>query len=176
MRIEEGTEVDAAPGRVWKLIKDPAALTGLSEALSVEPDPETPKAALHARYRILMRVGPVPIGADVEIVELDAGRELAWTSLTGVDHRFRLRLRELDPNRTQLVLRFGYSSPGPLGLVADLVAYGRVRGMLRQLLAAVKAQAERPPAGAGNRGRGRSKPAAKRKAGATKARGRKGTG
>jgi uncharacterized membrane protein len=144
MRIEERIEVDATPDRVWKLIQDPASLTGLDEGLTVEPDPETPKGGLRARYRILMRVGPVPIGADVEVVEFSPARELAWTSLTGIDHRFRVRLRELGPNRTRLVLRFGYSSPGPLGIVADLVSYGRVRALLRQLVVAVKVEAERP--------------------------------
>ena len=143
MRIEEQIEVDAAPGRVWKLIQDPAALTRLNEGLTVEPDPGSPKAGLHTRYHTLMRVGPVPIGAEVEIVEFTPARELAWTSLTGIDHRFRIRLRELGPNRTHLILRFGYSSPGPLGLVADLVSYGRVRALLRQLVVAVKFEAER---------------------------------
>ena len=143
MRIEEGIEVDATPRRVWNLVKDPAALTGLDEGLAIEPDPESPKAGLHARYRMLMRVGSVPIGADVEIVEFIPDRELAWTSLTGVDHRFRFRLRELGPKHTRLVVRFGYSSAGPVGFLADVVAYGRVRALLRQLVAAVKAEAER---------------------------------
>jgi carbon monoxide dehydrogenase subunit G len=145
MRIEESIEVDAAPGRVWELIQDPAALTGLDEGLTVELDPETPNGGLRARYRVLLRVGPVPIGADVEIVEFTPGRELAWTSLTGIDQRFRFRLRELGPNRTRLVLRFGYSSAGPLGPLADLVSYGRVRALLRALVAAVKVEAERDP-------------------------------
>jgi uncharacterized membrane protein len=146
MRIEESIEVDAPTDRVWQLIEDPAALTGLDDGLSIEADPETPNGGLHARYRILLRVGPVPIGADVEIVELTPGRELAWTSLTGVDHRFRFRLRELD-GRARLVLRFGYSSPGPFGILADLASYGRVRATLRRLLAAVKAEVERAPRG-----------------------------
>jgi uncharacterized membrane protein len=144
MRIEESIDVDATIDRVWQLIEDPAALTGLDDGLSIEADPETPGGGLHARYRILVGVGPVPIGASVEVVELIPGRELAWTSLTGVDHRFRLRLRELD-GRARLVLRFGYSSPGPLGLAADLVSFGRVRATMRRLLAAVKAEAERAP-------------------------------
>lgn len=161
MRIEEHIEVDAARGRVWKLIQNPAALTGLDEGLSVEPDPETPKAGLRARYRTLMRVGPVPIGADVEIVEFSPGRELAWTSLTGIDHRFRVRLRELGPNRTRLVLRFGYNSAGPVGLLADLASYGRVRALLRRLLVALKVEAERPPKRRSG-GRAKTKTAAKR--------------
>jgi uncharacterized membrane protein len=145
MRIEESIEIDAATDRVWRLIEDPAALTGLDDGLSIEADPETPDGGLHARYRVLWRVGPVPVGTDVEIVELTPGRELAWTSLTGLDHRFRFRLRELDGSRTRLVLRFGYNSAGPLGLLADLVAYGRARATLRRLLAALKAEAERAP-------------------------------
>jgi len=173
MRIEERIEIDAATDRVWRLIEDPAALTGLDDGLSIEADPETPKGGLHARYRVLWRVGPVPIGTDVEIVELTPGRELAWTSLTGLDHRFRFRLRELDGSRTRLVLRFGYNSAGPLGLLADLVAYGRARATLRRLLAALKAEAERPPAG-GRRSRGRGRSAAQRKAQATRSARRRG--
>jgi uncharacterized membrane protein len=145
MRIEESIEVDAPTDRVWRLIEDPASLTGLDDGLSVEADPETPNGGLHARYRVLWRVGPVPVGADIEIVELIPGRELAWTSLTGIDHRFRLRLRELDGGRARLVLRFGYNSAGPLGILADLASYGRARATLRRLLAAVKSEAERAP-------------------------------
>jgi uncharacterized membrane protein len=145
MRIEESVEVDAPTDRVWRLIQDPAALTGLDDGVSIESDPETPNGGLHARYRLLLHVGPVPIGADVEIVEVTPKRELAWTSLTGVDHRFRFRLREQGPNRTRLVLRFGYSSPGPLGILADLASYSRVRATMRRLLIAVKSEAERPP-------------------------------
>jgi uncharacterized membrane protein len=141
MRIEESVEIDAATEGVWELIVDPAELTGLDGGLSVEADPDTPNGGLHARYRVLLHVGPVPIGSDVEIVELTPGRELAWTSLTGVDHRFRFQLRELN-GHARLVLRFGYSSPGPFGLLADLVSYGRVRAIMRRLLAAVKTEAE----------------------------------
>jgi uncharacterized membrane protein len=155
MRIEESIEVDAPTSRVWQLIKDPAALNGLDDGLSIEADPDTPISGLHARYRVLMGVGPVPIGSHVEIVELTPGRELAWTSLTGIDHRFRLRLRELD-GRARLVLRFGYSSPGPFGLLADLASYGRVRATLRRLLAAVKAEVERAPRGRRGGAKGKS--------------------
>jgi hypothetical protein len=144
MRFEESIEVDATTDRVWRLIGDPASLTGLDDGLAVEANPDTPKGGLHARYRILFRVGPVPIGSDVEVVELTPGRELAWTSLTGVDHRFRLRLRDVD-GRARLVLRFGYSSAGPFGLLADLASYGRVRATMRRLLVAVKTEAERAP-------------------------------
>jgi len=141
MRIEESIEIDATPARVWRLIANPARLGRLDEGLTIEADPETGNGGLHSRYRVLFGVGPVPVGSDVEIVELVPKRELAWTSLTGVDHRFRLRLRE-DGGRTRLVLRFGYSSPGPFGLLADLASFGGVRATMRRLLEAVKTKAE----------------------------------
>jgi uncharacterized membrane protein len=161
MRIEESIEVEAPTETVWKLIEDPAALTGLDGGLSIEADPDTPNGGLHARYRVFVHVGPVPVGSDVEIVELTPGRELAWTSLTGVDHRFRFRLREID-GRAQLILRFGYSSHGPFGIFADLVSYGRVRATMRRLLAAVKAEAERAPRGQ-RRSRAKGKSAARQR-------------
>jgi carbon monoxide dehydrogenase subunit G len=141
MRIEESIEIDATPARVWRLIANPARLGRLDDGLRIEADPATKNGGLHARYRVLFGVGPVPVGSDVEIVELVPRRELAWTSLTGVDHRFRLRLRE-DGGRTRLVLRFGYSSPGPFGLLADLASFGGVRATMRRLLEAVKTKAE----------------------------------
>ena len=49
---------------------------------------------LGARYRILMLVGSAEVGGLVEIVEYDEGRDLAWTSVTGLDMRGRWRLRE----------------------------------------------------------------------------------
>jgi uncharacterized membrane protein len=150
MTIEEQVEVDAPPDRVWKLIRNPVGLTRLDGGLTVEPDAATSRAGLRARYRVLLHVGAVPIGSDVEIVDHQPFRELAWTSLTGVDHRFRIRLRGLGPDRTRVILRFGYSSPGPLGLLADVVSYGRVRAIMRRLVAAIKAEAERP-AGRGRR-------------------------
>jgi hypothetical protein len=56
-----------------------------------------------------------------------------------------LRVRDLGDGRTRLILRFGYSSPGPLGFLADVMTYGRVRDVLRGLIGAIKAEAERPP-------------------------------
>ena len=37
---------------------------------------------------------------------------MAWTSITGIDHRVRLRPREADDGRTRVVLRPSWDSPG----------------------------------------------------------------
>lgn len=142
MRIEEHVDVSARPEDVWALIADPAALGTLDAGVIIEPDRPGDPPGVRSRYRALLRIGPVPVGGDVEIVEFIPGRELAWTSLTGIDQRFRLRVRGLDDGRTRLTLRFGYTSPGALGVIADLAAFGQVRGLLRGLLQAVRTEAE----------------------------------
>jgi carbon monoxide dehydrogenase subunit G len=143
LRIEESIEVAAPSDRVWRLVEDPRKLTRLDAGLTVESDSKARKGRLRDRYRVFLHVGPVPIGSNVELVELDPGRDLAWTSLTGVDHRLRIRIRERDGG-TRVVLRFGYSSAGPFGLLADLASYGRVRAIAQRLLAALREEAERP--------------------------------
>ena len=42
----------------------------------------------------LFRVGAAEIGGLIEVVEWDEGRDLAWTSVLGIDQRGRWRLRE----------------------------------------------------------------------------------
>jgi carbon monoxide dehydrogenase subunit G len=145
VRIEEQSDIGVQPQRVWRVVSDPARLGRLDAGVIVEPDPANDGPGLRARYRAMLRIGPVPVGGDIEIVEFVPRRELAWTSLTGVDQRFRLRLRPLEGGRTHVILRFSYSSPGPLGLVSDLVGYNRVRQLMHHLLQAIKTEAERPP-------------------------------
>ena len=47
-----------------------------------------------SRYRMRMHVGSADVGGLVEVVELDENRDLAWTSVTGIDQRGRWRLRD----------------------------------------------------------------------------------
>ena len=141
MRIEEHADISAAPERVWEFIGDPDRFTALDAGFIVERRGRT-RVGLGARYRAMLRVGPVPVGGNVEIVEYVPGRELAWTSLTGIDQRFRVRVRDVGDGRSRLTIRFGYSSPGALGFVADVVAFGQVRGVIRRLLGAARAAAE----------------------------------
>ena len=143
MRIEEQIVIAAAPDDVWELIADPVSLGELDDGVIVEPDRPGERPGVRSRYRAMLRVGPVPVGGEVEIVEFAPGRELAWTSLTGIDQRFRLRVRATGDGRTRVTLRFGYTSPGALGVIADLAAYTQVRGVMRNLLKAVAAEAER---------------------------------
>ena len=45
-----------------------------------------------ARYSMRMRVGSADVGGLIEIVEYDENRDMAWTSITGIDQRGRWRV------------------------------------------------------------------------------------
>ena len=139
MKLEEEIVVGAPPSAVWDVIADPCRIGRRGDRFTIEElQPDTVPGP-GARYRVLLKVGAVPVGGNVEVVEHTPGRELTWTTITGVDHRLRLRLREKDGG-TRVVLRFAYDSPGLLGTVADVAAYVPVRRALRELLESIAAQ------------------------------------
>ena len=76
-----------------------------------EVESEEP-TGLGARYRMLMRVGSAEVGGLIEVVEWDPPRELAWTSVTGVDQRGRWRLRPAPGGRTRVEIRLAYGVAG----------------------------------------------------------------
>lgn len=134
MRIETRRPVAATPAQVWNVVSDPCVIGALSDTLIVDELEPGTKPDVGTRYRALLRVGPVPVGGNVEIIEFDAPRDMAWTTLTGVDHRLRLRLRERPEGGTWLTIRFAYDSPGLLGGVADVVSFPMVRSAIHDLL------------------------------------------
>ena len=71
-------------------------------------------------------------------------RDLAWTSVTGLDQRARWRLREPAAGRTHVELRlsYGVAGSGIFGWVAEQVAAPAVRGHLRRSLQQLKRQVE----------------------------------
>jgi carbon monoxide dehydrogenase subunit G len=136
VKLEEELVVDVSPEAVWKVVADPCRIGRLGERFIVEElQPDTVPGP-GARYRVLLKVGAVPVGGNVEVIEHVPNRELTWTTITGVDHRLRLRLREKDGG-TRIVLRFAYDSPGLLGTVADVVAFVPIRRAMRELLESI---------------------------------------
>lgn len=142
MRIEERLPVRATPDEVWAVVSDPCVIGALSDTLLVEELEPGSKPGIGTRYRALLRVGPVPVGGNVEIIEFNEPRDMAWTTLTGVDHRLRIRIRDRADGGSWLTVRFAYDSPGLLGSVADLVSFPTVRsaihGLLRQMVERVE--------------------------------------
>jgi fatty-acyl-CoA synthase len=134
MRVERNITIDAAPEAIWELVSDPGTydrfwhgITRLERKNEVE--------GLGARYSLRMRIGSADIGGLIEIVECDEAADLAWTSITGIDHRARWRLRESDDGRTKVTLRLSWDAPGGLlGTVADRLGAPMVASTLEQTL------------------------------------------
>ena len=126
MRIERQILVAAPRGRIWAYLTEPANVLDFMEGI-VRWDVAGARATgLGARYEIRMKVGTAFVGGLVEIVEWDEGKELAWTSLTGIDQRGRFRLRDRG-DETEVTLRFSYVVPGGLfGWITEWLAAGIV--------------------------------------------------
>jgi hypothetical protein len=134
MRIEARRAVRATPTEAWDVVSDPCAIGSLSDTLIVKELEAGSTPGIGTRYRALLKVGPVPVGGNVEIIEFEKAREMSWTTLTGVDHRMRLRLRDHPDGGSWIIVRFSYDSPGLLGSVADVVSFPSVRATIHELL------------------------------------------
>jgi uncharacterized membrane protein len=98
---------------------------------------------LGARYTVHWKIGSVPIGGVVEVVDFDPARDLAWIGITGVSLRGRFRLRDTDDGRTNLTFRLAYESAGGiLGLIADRVASRQVGRNMTETLKNLKRMVE----------------------------------
>src|SRR5687767_380685 len=137
MRLNADTFIAAEPDEIWDVVTDPAEQTSLIKDVTrweVEGDKER---GLGARYVMRMQVGSAEIGSTIEVVEWDEGRDMAWTSVKGIDQRGRWRLRRNEERGgTKVELRLSYQSPGSsvLGAVADRVSSGLIQGKLDDTL------------------------------------------
>jgi uncharacterized membrane protein len=134
VRVSAQIHVTAPPQSVWEVISDPTRqLSYMSGITRWEVDGDRP-TGLGARYRMLLRVGSAEVGGLIEVVEFSEPRELAWTSVTGVDQRGRWRLREAPGARTKVELRlaYGIAGSGLGGWVAEHVAARTVGAHLRR--------------------------------------------
>ena len=145
MRIEREIVIDAPRDRVWELAGDPRAYDRFMDGITMrgpeETDEDEPDCG--SRYSMRMRVGSADIGGPVELVEYDPPRDLAWTSITGIDQRGRVRVREAGEGQTKVILRLSYGAPGGLlGLVADRLGARQVGQHLERTLERLRAEIE----------------------------------
>jgi acyl-CoA synthetase (AMP-forming)/AMP-acid ligase II/carbon monoxide dehydrogenase subunit G len=131
MRVERDILIDASPEEIWELVSNPDEYARFWHGLT-RMERKNDEEGLGARFAMRMRVGSADIGGLVEIVECDECRDMAWTSITGIDHRVRWRLRDHDDGRTRVVLRLSWNAPGLLGTVADRLAAPMVARTLEQ--------------------------------------------
>jgi uncharacterized membrane protein len=144
MRSGASIEVAAPPQAVWDFISDPSKalhyMAGITRWEVVSDKPQ----GLGARYRILLRVRSAEVGGLVEVVEYNEPRDLAWTSVTGIDQRGRWRLREVSGGHTKVEFRlsYGVAGAGVFGAIAERIAAPTVRGHLERTVRQLKRQVE----------------------------------
>ena len=136
MRIGADRTLGAPIEDVWAMVTDPERVLNYMSGVTRWEVAGDIGTGLGARYRMLFRIGAAEVGGLVEVVEFDEPCDLAWTSVTGLDHRGRWRLREAPGGRTRVEFRLAYvvEGAGLSGWVAERVAAPTVRGHVRRTL------------------------------------------
>ena len=136
MRINRATLLAAPMEDVWAIVTDPERVLDYMSGVTRWEVAGARATGLGARYRMLFRVGAAEVGGLVEVVEFDEPCDFAWTSVTGLDHRGRWRLREMPGGRTRIELRLSYvvEGAGLSGWIAERVAAPTVSGHVRRTL------------------------------------------
>ena len=143
MRVEEEITIDAPCEEIWAVVSEPAGYPSFMAGISRFDVESERGGGVGARYMMRMQVGSAHVGGLIEIVEWDPPREMAWTSVTGIEQRGRWRLREQDDGTTLVKLRLSYSAPGTfLSTIADVVSARMVKGNLRESLQRLRTKME----------------------------------
>jgi len=140
MRLNRSIEIAVPPAAVWEYIAEPSNyLDFMSGVTRFEVAGEVARG-LGARYRVLIRIGSAEVGGLIEVVEWDEERDMALSSVTGLDQRIRWRLRERPEGRTRVEFRYAYgvAGGGIAGLIAESVAAPTLRRHLRRSLHQLK--------------------------------------
>jgi uncharacterized membrane protein len=144
MRLNESIVIAERPEPIWDYLVDPDNVAHFMSGVTRWDAVGEQRTGLGARYRMLIAVGSAEVGGLIEVVEFAPARDMAWSSVTGVDQRGRWRLRELAEGRTRVELRFAYgvAGSGIPGYLSELVAAPSMRTHLRRTLRALKNQVE----------------------------------
>jgi len=144
VRIEEHVVVQAPREEVWAFLSDPDNYLSFMEGMARWDVEGTKRTGRGARWAIRMRVGTAYVGGLVEVVEFDKGRELAWTSITGIDQRGRWRLRSRSPKETEVTFRLSFTVPGGLlSRLAERIAGRAVASNVTRSLERLRVALER---------------------------------
>ena len=143
MRCSASIEISAPDTAIWAVVSDPARYLEFMSGVTRWEAASKKTTGIGARYRMLILVGSAEVGGLIEVVESHEPRDLAWTSVTGIDQRGRWRLRERGPSRTTVMLRLSYHAPGGLlGWLSDRLSGPIVSRNLHTTLANLKRQIE----------------------------------
>ncbi len=143
MRVERRCVIRADRESVWKIVSDPDCYPQFMANLERWEAANDQAAGVGARYTVHWKIGSVPVGGLIEVVEFDERRDLAWVGITGVALRGRIRLRDAAGGQTKVTFRLSYQAPGGLlGYLADRIAVRQVGRTLSDTLKSLKQRAE----------------------------------
>ncbi|BBZ39677.1 SRPBCC family protein [Mycobacterium conspicuum] len=143
MRVERRCVINADRDVVWKIVGDPDCYPSFMTNLERWESANEQRAGVGARYTVHWKIGSVPVGGLIEVVEFDEGRDLAFVGITGITVRGRIRLRDAGPGQTKVMFRLSYQAPGGLlGYIADRIAVRQVGRTLAGTLKCLKRLAE----------------------------------
>jgi uncharacterized membrane protein len=135
--------IDADRDAVWKIVSDPDCYPTFMTSLERWESANDQPAGVGARYTVHWKIGSVPVGGLIEVVEFDDLRDLAWVGITGVSLRGRIRLRDAGEGQTKVTFRLSYQAPGGIwGYIADRVAVRQVGRTTANTLKRLKVIAE----------------------------------
>ncbi len=145
MRIQKEVLIDAPREEIWELVSDPENYPRFVAGLSRLERKGRKRKGLGARFALRLRVGSADVGGLVEVVEFSEGRDIAWTNITGVDHRGRFRLREAPDGRIRVEFRLSYDAPGGiLGAISDRVSKPMLSRNIEQSVENLRRELEGP--------------------------------
>jgi len=143
MRVERHCVINADRDTVWKIVGDPDAYPSFMTSLERWESADDKPPGVGSRYTVHWKIGSVPVGGLIEVVEFDDLRDLAWVGITGVTLRGRIRLRDAGEGRTKVTFRLSYQAPGGIwGYIADRVAVRQVGRTTASTLKRLKALVE----------------------------------
>jgi acyl-CoA synthetase (AMP-forming)/AMP-acid ligase II/uncharacterized membrane protein len=143
MRLESSIQIAASCEEVWKVIDDPEQYPRWMAGITRWRAEGRKKRGLGARYRMSMEVGSAQVGGLIEVVEHMPPRDMAWTSITGIDQRGRWRVREQGDGTVKVTLRISYTAPGGLlATLSDRLSARIVGGNIEESLERLRAEVE----------------------------------
>ena len=135
MRVERRCVINADRDAVWKIVSDPDCYPSFMTNLERWETASEQRSGVGARYTVHWKIGSVPVGGLIEVVEFDDHRDLAWVGITGVNLRGRIRVRDAGDGRTKVTFRLSYQAPGGIfGYIADRIAVRQVGRTLAETL------------------------------------------
>ena len=140
MRLSESVVIGSPQRVVWSYLSDLDNYDRFMSGITRWDADGEATSGLGARRRMLIKVGSAEVGGLIEIVEWDEPRDLAWSSVTGVDQRGRFRLRPVGNSSTRVEFRYQYgvAGGGLTGWISERVSAPALSKRLRISLQQLK--------------------------------------